>query len=57
MNQKDNKASMQVIDPALLVLIGRGLTQAIAATQGGNSPGLLHEIKTCAYSSSRNTRT
>jgi len=37
--------SMQLIDPALLVLIDRGLTQAIAAAQGGNTPSLLHEIK------------
>lgn len=42
---KDDMASMQLIDPALLALIDRGLTQAIAAAQGGNTPSLLHEIK------------
>lgn len=42
---KTDMVSMQLIDPALLVLIDRGLTQAIAAAQGGNTPSLLHEIK------------
>ncbi len=42
---KDDMASMQLIDPALLALVDRGLTQAIAAAQGGNTPSLLHEIK------------
>ena len=42
---KTDITSMQLIDPALLVLIDRGLTQAIAAAQGGNTPSLLHEIK------------
>lgn len=42
---KADMASMQLIDPALLALIDRGLTQAIAAAQGGNTPSLLHEIK------------
>lgn len=42
---KDDMAAMQLIDPALLALIDRGLTQAIAAAQGGNTPSLLHEIK------------
>ena len=42
---KDDMASMQLIDPALLTLIDRGLTQAISAAQGGNAPSLLHEIK------------
>jgi len=36
---------MQLIDPALLGLIDRGLTQAIAAAQIGNTSSLLHEIK------------
>ena len=38
-------ASMQLIDPVLLGLIDRGLAQAIAAAQGGNTISLLHEIK------------
>jgi len=42
---KTDMASMQLIDSALLALIDRGLTQAIAAAQGGNTPSLLHEIK------------
>jgi len=42
---KDDMASMQLIDPALLGPIDRSLTQAIAAAQGGNTPSLLHEIK------------
>jgi hypothetical protein len=42
---KDDMVSMQLIDPTLLALIDRGLTQAIAAAQGGNTPSLLHEIK------------
>ena len=42
---KTDMVSMQLIDPALLALIDRGLTQAIAAAQGGNTPSLLHEIK------------
>ena len=42
---KDDMASMQLIDPALAALVDRGLTQAIAAAQGGNTPSLLHEIK------------
>lgn len=42
---KIDMVSMQLIDPALLGLIDRGLTQAIAAAQGGNTPSLLHEIK------------
>jgi len=41
---KDDMASMQLIDPALLALIDRGLTQAIAAAQGGNTSSLRHEI-------------
>jgi hypothetical protein len=36
---------MQLIDPNLLAAIDRGLTQAIAAAQGGNTPSLLHELK------------
>ena len=35
---KADMASMQLIDPPLLVSIDRGLTQAIAAAQGGNHP-------------------
>ena len=42
---KDDMASMQLIDPILLASIDRGLTQAIAAAQGGNTPSLLHELK------------
>ena len=42
---QDDMASMQLIDPALLGLIDRGLTQAIAAAQIGNTSSLLHEIK------------
>ncbi len=42
---KADMVSMQLVDPALLALIDRGLTQAIAAAQGGNTPSLLHEIK------------
>ena len=42
---KDDLASMQLIDPVLLASIDRGLTQAIIAAQGGNTPSLLHEIK------------
>ena len=42
---KTDIASMQLIDPALLASIDRGLTRAIAAAQGGNTPSLLHEIK------------
>lgn len=42
---KTDMASMQLIDPALLTLIDRSLTQAVAAAQGGNTPSLLHEIK------------
>jgi len=42
---KDDMASMQLIDPALLPLIDRGLTQANTAAQGGNTASLLHEIK------------
>ena len=42
---KTDMTSMQLIDPVLLALIDRGLTQAIAAAQGGNTPSLLHEIK------------
>jgi hypothetical protein len=41
----EDMASMQLIDPALLASIDRGLTQAIAAAQGGNTPSLLHEIR------------
>jgi hypothetical protein len=41
---KTDMVSMQLIDPALLAAIDRGLTQAIAAAQGGNTPSLLHEI-------------
>lgn len=33
------------IDPVLFTVIDRGLTQAIAAAQAGNTPSLLHEIK------------
>jgi hypothetical protein len=42
---QDDMAAMQLIDPALLGLIDRGLTQAIAAAQIGNTSSLLHEIK------------
>jgi len=42
---KDDMASMQLIDPSLLGLIDRGLTQAIAAAQIGNTSSLLNEIK------------
>lgn len=42
---KDDMASMQLIDPNLLAAIDRGLTQAIAAAQIGNTSSLLHEIK------------
>lgn len=42
---KTDMVSMQLIDPALLTLIDRSLTQAIAAAQGGNTTSLLHEIK------------
>lgn len=42
---KDDMVSMQLIDPTLLTLIDRSLTQAIAAAQSGNTPSLLHEIK------------
>ena len=41
---KTDMVSMQLIDPALLAPVDRGLTQAIAAAQGGNTPSLLHEI-------------
>lgn len=42
---KADMVSMQLIDPALLTLIDRSLTQAIAAAQSGNMQSLLHEIK------------
>jgi len=42
---KTDMTSMQLIDPTLHSLIDRGLSQAIAAVQGGNTPSLLHEIK------------
>ena len=42
---KTDMAAMQLIDPALLAAIDRGLTQAIAAAQIGNTSSLLHEIK------------
>jgi len=42
---KTDMTSLQLIDPTLLSLIDRGLSQAIAAVQGGNTPSLLHEIK------------
>ena len=42
---QDDMVSMQLIEPALLGLIDRSLTQAIAAAQSGNTPSLLYEIK------------
>ena len=42
---QEEMAAMQLIDPVLLGLIDRGLTQAIAAAQIGNTSSLLHEIK------------
>lgn len=42
---KTDMVSMHLIDPALLTLIDRSLTQAIAAAQSGNTQSLLHEIK------------
>jgi hypothetical protein len=42
---QEDMVAMQLIDPALLALIDRGLTQAIAAAQIGNTSSLLHEIK------------
>ncbi len=42
---KDDMVSMQLIDSTLLSLIDRGLTQAIAAAQIGNTSSLLNEIK------------
>lgn len=42
---KDDMVSMQLIDPALFVLVNRSLTQAIAAAEVGNTSSLLHEIK------------
>ena len=42
---KTDVAPLGLIDPVLMAVIDRGLTQAIVAAQAGNTTSLLHEIK------------